>query len=74
MVGRTDPDAHALFVCASDDPQDVHPANEIVTFRVIGRRSVTVHTGSGSSVLWQDADGLYRVSLPASGGALITAE
>ena len=74
MVGRENIDSHALFVCAADDPKDENPVDETITFRVIGKRDITVHTGNETYPLWKDEDGLYRVTVPACAGVLITAD
>lgn len=73
MTGRTNPAAKALFLAAADDPYDQHPAERTVTFTVDDSVTVEAFGGHGRVPVTRAADGVCTVTLPASGGVLVTA-
>ena len=69
MESRTKDGSAALFICAADDPLDAHPTQFPVTFRCDGFQ-VTAH----GSLLEQNQDGSYTLTMNSCGGALLIAK
>ncbi len=69
MIGRNTYD-HAYLLCACDDPYDVSPVKNRVTFRAVGR-TVRLHSGGETTCLLPDENGRYALDLFSSHGALL---
>ena len=70
-VSRSD-GAHALMICAADDPQDEHPKNVTIRFRADGR-FVRAFGGCGMLPITAESDGIMQITVPSNAGVLITA-
>ena len=73
MTSRTNDGATALMLAAADDPQDVAPKTNTVTFRAYERK-ISLVTPQGTTELTPDADGVYHIELCSNAGALVIAE
>ncbi len=74
MVGKCAYDGNALLLCAADDVYDKAPKTVTVTFKAPYDASITVYEKDTKTILTPDADGVYTVCIPSSGGVLVTAK
>jgi len=72
MVSRGGDGAHALMICAADDPMDEHPKEVKIRFRADGR-FVRAIGGRGMLPITAEEDGGMSVTVSSNAGVLITA-
>ena len=71
MVGRTNPKTRALFICAADDPMELHPKRYDVVFKLARGWQVRAYGIDGRRTVERVSGGTSQVKIASNEGLLL---